>query len=64
MPYDDTPDVVFNSQGDGLPEASGIFQDSDVESRHHNSLFGSPSEAQLPLKCDGKLTRDASFFFS
>ncbi|KAL7957439.1 hypothetical protein V8C34DRAFT_314842 [Trichoderma compactum] len=64
MSYDDTPDVMFNSQGDGFPEASGIFQDADVESRHHNLPSGSPSEADLPLKSDGKLTTDAPSFHS
>lgn len=60
MSYDDTPDVVFNSQGDGLPEASGIFQDLDV----YNPPSGSSSEADLPLKSDGKLIRYPPSFHS
>lgn len=57
MSYDDTPDVVFNSR-DGLPEASGIFQDLDV----YNAPSGSPSEADLPLTSDGKVTRNIPSF--
>lgn len=60
MSYDDTPDVVFNSQGDGLPEAFGMFLDLDV----YNAPSGSSSEADLPLKSDGKLTNDPPYFHS
>ena len=63
MSYDDTPDVVFNSQGDVLLEASELFQDIGVEPHYYNLPFGNPSlercpanEADLPLRPDGKST--------